>query len=303
MSWKILFSFGFIYLSLLINPSTPQLALPSPSPISEIQPSLAIYSPTGNPPCFVLPTSTSNSPASYNSKDFVIIAGGHGAWLVPRVVFITHSFKENGDTPWLHVLKNAILQAQPQTTVVLVGWGGGADSPFIKYDKAAGNIKSVGAWLGDIADELKRLHPHLHIWGIGNSLGAHLLGVAGRRSRAWDRITGIDPAAPLFHGERNKDVRLQIGDANLVDVIHSDGCSSKTTPNCWVALNNHYALLEPMGTIDFYPGYGELNPTQSPMDIDKSHTRGVYLFIVSVMNKGLFRTNMTLEGNRIKKQN
>lgn len=33
------------------------------------------------------------------------------------------------------------------------------------------------------------------IWGIAHSLGAHLLGLAGRHSgHAFDRITGLDPA-------------------------------------------------------------------------------------------------------------
>jgi len=122
------------------------------------------------------------------------MAGGHGAFDTSRVVFVTHGYKDSADSKWMHVLKNVLIAApmpKPQQTVILVGWGGGANLPHLEYKKAAGNIRSVGAWLGDFVDELRKMHPRLKIWGIGHSLGAHLMGYAGKKAPGgFDRITG-----------------------------------------------------------------------------------------------------------------
>jgi hypothetical protein len=228
------------------------------------------------------------------------MAGGHGAWDTSRVVFVTHGFKDSVESRGMHVLKNALLaspQPKPPQTVVLVGWGGGANLPHLEYKKAAGNIRSIGAWLGDVVEELRRMHPRLKIWGIGHSLGAHLMGYAARKSSGgFDRITGLDPAGPLFD-DKNEDLRISRMDAAVVDIIHSDGCLQSKNPKCWVEPNNHYALIQSLGTIDFYPNYGVLNPTTRPIDIQGSHRRAVDLFIISVLHKGLFKTNETLDGS------
>lgn len=64
--------------------------------------------------------------------------------------------------------------------------------------------------------ELSRVHL------IGFSLGAHVSGFAGSDSPGLKRITGLDPAGPLFEAQHPK-ARLDSSDANFVDVIHSNG--------------------------------------------------------------------------------
>lgn len=60
---------------------------------------------------------------------------------------------------------------------------------------------------------------------IGHSLGAHTAGYAGEKLRGnIGRITGLDPAEPYFQGMPSH-VRLDYTDAQLVDVIHTDGKS------------------------------------------------------------------------------
>lgn len=59
---------------------------------------------------------------------------------------------------------------------------------------------------------------------IGHSLGAHTAGYAGERIDKLGRITGLDPAEPYFQGMPEQ-VRLDPNDADLVDVIHTDGSS------------------------------------------------------------------------------
>lgn len=68
-------------------------------------------------------------------------------------------------------------------------------------------------------------HKHLNlikVHFIGFSLGAHVSGFAGSELPGLKRITGLDPAGPLFESQHIK-ARLDSGDANFVDVIHSNG--------------------------------------------------------------------------------
>ncbi|XP_047111831.1 pancreatic triacylglycerol lipase-like [Schistocerca piceifrons] len=82
---------------------------------------------------------------------------------------------------------------------------------------------------------------------VGHSLGAHVCGVAGNRVTAGrlNRITGMDPAAPLFGIESTAD-RLDASDASFVQVIHT----SIVFPG-W---------KDAMGSIDFYPNGGSSKP-------------------------------------------
>ena len=77
---------------------------------------------------------------------------------------------------------------------------------------------------------------------IGHSLGAHLLGYAARnlkRSKiVIDRITGLDPAEPLFETVHRIPKRLSREDANFVDIIHSDGAKD---------LNGGFGLHDAIG--------------------------------------------------------
>ncbi len=64
---------------------------------------------------------------------------------------------------------------------------------------------------------------------IGHSLGSHIAGYIGetlreRRLGVLGRITGLDPAEPLFQS-MPEFVRLDPGDAEFVDAIHTDAKS------------------------------------------------------------------------------
>ena len=59
---------------------------------------------------------------------------------------------------------------------------------------------------------------------IGHSLGAQTAGYVGSRVPGLGRITGLDPAEPGFQ-YMAPEVRLDPGDAQFVDVIHSDARS------------------------------------------------------------------------------
>lgn len=76
---------------------------------------------------------------------------------------------------------------------------------------------------------------------IGHSLGAHIAGNIGRYfNGTLGRVTGLDPALPLFAADANDG--LQSNAAIFVDVIHTG-----------------YPVFgdnTPRGTVDFYPNYG-----------------------------------------------
>lgn len=76
---------------------------------------------------------------------------------------------------------------------------------------------------------------HVHL--IGHSLGAHTAGYAGERIEGLGRITGLDPAEPYFQGMPSHS-RLDPSDAQLVDVIHTDGSSIFLLGKCGALYNN-----------------------------------------------------------------
>lgn len=87
---------------------------------------------------------------------------------------------------------------------------------------------------------------------IGHSLGAHVAGFAGKRVQNLTglripRITGLDPAGPLFDGFWvSQEERLHEDDAEVVVALHTDSGAA--------------GFEDSIGTIDFYPNGG--NPPQ-----------------------------------------
>lgn len=85
---------------------------------------------------------------------------------------------------------------------------------------------------------------NIHI--MGHSLGAQVAGFIGqttldRIGRKIHRITGLDPAGPVF-ATLPTSQRLSKDDADIVVVVHSDGGA--------------LGLYRTSGTIDFYPNGG-----------------------------------------------
>lgn len=122
----------------------------------------------------------------------------------------------------------------------------------------------------------------LHI--VGHSLGAQLAGFVGREiirqsggKRKIKRITGLDPAFPLFYPGWLVG-HISENDAELVDVMHTDGII--------------YGTPFQTGTVDFYPNGGSIFQPGCPprgriMSVEDqcAHMRAVELFAESVKNK------------------
>jgi hypothetical protein len=127
------------------------------------------------------------------------------------------------------------------------------------YHQAAANTRSIGAALARVAEDIQATNstiPYTHC--IGHSLGAHACGFMGKALKQiselpLDRITGLDPAGPLFLQSdfASKSLlgagatHLTKDDAIFVDTIHTD--------STWLG------SFEKTGDLDFYVGSHQEN--------------------------------------------
>ncbi|CAL4086513.1 unnamed protein product, partial [Meganyctiphanes norvegica] len=176
---------------------------------------------------------------------------------LPMVV-VAHGYTESANTSmWMHHIKDKWMKKEPMN-VILVEWYILAAS--YRYDYAANNARFVGT---ELAKLLKFLQSYTglpmsatHI--IGFSLGAHLAGVAGYHLDNLARITGLDPAGPLFY-DLELHERLDPLDAEFVDVIHT---------NAGAVLTGHFGFEYPVGHVDFFMNGGSSQNGCPPFIMD-----------------------------------
>ncbi|XP_060604009.1 inactive pancreatic lipase-related protein 1-like isoform X2 [Ruditapes philippinarum] len=204
---------------------------------------------------------------------------------------LIHGFMSSKDTsPVIANLSVAFLK-QGDYNVIGVDWSKGAKK---LYPKAVANTRLVGAvvaqlikvLLGKFEMDVKTLHV------IGHSLGAHTAGYVGTRIPGIPRITGLDPAGPLFT-KTDPAVHLDPSDALFVDAIHSDGAPIEDAG---------FGTLSQLGHMDFYPNGGQIQPgcpppvkttveqlltfqfTKAFDSVSCAHDRAIWYFIESVLN-------------------
>uniref|UniRef100_T1IMD4 Lipase domain-containing protein n=1 Tax=Strigamia maritima TaxID=126957 RepID=T1IMD4_STRMM len=159
---------------------------------------------------------------------------------------IIHGFGSSCRRLWAREMKEALLKSD-NINILCVEWESGASLP--NYVQAAANTKLVGRQLALLIAELtaRGITDPSQVHLIGFSLGAHVAGFTGKQVANISRISGLDPAAPLFEGYGSQ-FRLDPGDARFVDVIHSNGDR---------LLKGGLGAFEPMGHVDFYPNGGK----------------------------------------------
>ncbi|KAL0901747.1 hypothetical protein ABMA27_006925 [Loxostege sticticalis] len=173
----------------------------------------------------------------------------------------------------INSVRNSHYRANRGLVVIVHGWRSTGDSPVNTmvrdYYRAANSVPSVGNHLGDFLTWLIRNGGgnwgNVHL--VGFSLGAHIVGNAGRRANGTpSRVTGLDPAGPRFDGSN---VRLQRNAGRYVEVIHTEGAAT--------------GIFNPSGHTDFYPNGGRhVQPGCSSVRPDCSHSRAYELFAASV---------------------
>lgn len=209
-----------------------------------------------------------------------------------RTIFITHGFTDTVKSGWALQMKDALLN-KDDLNVITVDWSRGTRG--IRYDKSTANTRVVGATVGKMVEALMKNAGvslgNVHL--IGHSLGAQIMGYAGKELRHLGqvgRITGLDPAGLNFERYSNE-VKLDPSDAAFVDVIHTDGAS---------LLEMAFGIRIPNGHADFYPNGGRNQPgckrnwwdnirnmftgkiSVIASSVGCSHSRAIHFFIESI---------------------
>ncbi|XP_017771250.1 PREDICTED: uncharacterized protein LOC108558749 [Nicrophorus vespilloides] len=192
---------------------------------------------SGNPPGEV--------PFHNLTDAFVWAKQGFNNSLTTKVMI--HGFGSDCTHIWVYEMRSALMAVE-EANVICVDWGNGALLP--NYVKATANTRLVGKQLAmllrglveQVGFSLRKMHL------IGFSLGAHVAGFAGAELGNLSRITGLDPAGPLFESQDPR-ARLDQTDADFVDVIHSNGEN---------LILGGLGSWQPMGHVDFYPNGGRM---------------------------------------------
>ncbi|XP_063530739.1 lipoprotein lipase-like [Cydia strobilella] len=159
------------------------------------------------------------------------------------VKLVTHGWKSSAEDSVVMGIKESYLKNK-DVAVIGIDWSDTAKDYL--YPLVAEYIGDVGAYVGQFLDAFCHLYNvsggRLHL--IGHSLGAHVMGIAASKTNVTiARITGLDPARPLFEfPKKPKALSLDASDAEFVDVIHS--CSGVL------------GVQNPIGNVDYYPNSG-----------------------------------------------
>lgn len=164
-----------------------------------------------------------------------------------RTIILVHGWRCSGNSTEAFEAKNSFINAGDYN-VIVVDY---AKYAYLMYPIACKKGSKVGAYIGQV---LVSLYEHnkirledIHIFGA--SLGGHVSGFVGKAVKSLSgkkvgRITGLDPAGPVFEIPvlLEKEKRLYKDDALFTDIIHTGGG----------ALGFRQAL----GHADFYPNGG-----------------------------------------------
>ncbi|XP_032674863.1 uncharacterized protein LOC116845832 isoform X2 [Odontomachus brunneus] len=183
---------------------------------------------------------------------------------------IIHGYNSDMQLSYLVDIRNEYLK-RGSYNLIAVDWHRLAVTPC--YPVAVHNIPHVGDCLAQMVERL-RDYEATDIHMIGFSLGAHVPAFAANTLRPYQlpRITGLDPAMPLFVTV-NKDEKLDASDAEFVDVLHT---------NAFIQ-----GKIEPSGHIDFYMNGGVNQPgcweQRNPFGCD--HHRAASYFAESINSR------------------
>ncbi|CAB3364845.1 Hypothetical predicted protein [Cloeon dipterum] len=195
--------------------------------------------------------------------------------------FLIHGYTGNKDYAPNPEIRPALLK-HGEYNVISVDWGKLAQSPC--YIQATSNVEAAGKCTAHLIEVLVKNYnvPFKSIHLIGFSLGAQVTGQVAKYLRnnkvgKLRRITGLDPAMPLF-ATLSRDTVLDRSDAHFVDVIHTNaGNKGKLGPN---------------GHVDFYVNGGTVQPGCAGPEVydtaSCSHARAPIIYAESIDSESGF---------------
>ncbi|VEN53807.1 unnamed protein product [Callosobruchus maculatus] len=170
---------------------------------------------------------------------------------------ITHGWTSKGLLADCAEIRDAYLETHDYNVIVYDWYAIGGDCDYI--GKVLPRMEEVGAYyakfLEYLVENLGADPKDIHL--IGHSLGAHVIGFAGRRlknGKKLGRITGLDPAGPGFDYFRTQSSGefLNANDAEFVDAIHT----GLQYPPHWFGFGSNRIAAH----ADFYPNGGACQP-------------------------------------------
>ncbi|XP_041483674.1 inactive pancreatic lipase-related protein 1-like [Lytechinus variegatus] len=181
-------------------------------------------------------------------------------------------------------LKEAFLDEG--NNVIMVNWSQAAN--LTNYAQARADARVVGFQVAHvisyIVNNTSATYDQMHL--IGGGMGAHVAGYAGSTGQQMARITGLDPAGSEGNPEtfglsggpsRGQQCRLDITDAEYVDIIHTNAHSGLD--------GGYIGLPFQLGHQDFFVNNGINQPGCNEHGEDEevcNHGRALDYFIESV---------------------
>ncbi|KAK4886939.1 hypothetical protein RN001_003210 [Aquatica leii] len=166
-----------------------------------------------------------------------------------KLIVIIHGWLADAFAYGMQDLKNAYLKRY-NCNVIIVDWKSISHN---LYSTAVCKLPKIAKHVVDLLVVLRKQaeisSSHIHI--IGHSLGGQMCGLIGqkyfrRTKEKIDRLTGLDPAGPLYEN-KPIDKRIDSTDAVFVDIYHTNGGMFGYYGNC--------------GTADIYIYCGSTQPT------------------------------------------
>ncbi|XP_014285076.1 pancreatic lipase-related protein 2 isoform X4 [Halyomorpha halys] len=155
-------------------------------------------------------------------------------------VFFIHGFYESVDSMSVRNVLNGYLE-RGDHNVLLLDW---SVVGRLNYLQDYIYLKNIAERASKALQSMERLglirQEDLHI--VGNSMGAHLAALVARNLGSVRRLTGLDPAGPLFKWKIIRNSEICKNDATFVDIIHT--------------AMSRFGMRGKCGDVDFYPNGG-----------------------------------------------
>lgn len=189
---------------------------------------------------------------------------------------LIHGFQDSALDAGFQLIKNNYLEHNDYN-VWIFDWSVVAAGPPMNYESVVKRMEATGACMAKFVKEIiKAGTKDIHL--IGHSLGAHMTGYIAenlnliiRKDYKVARITGLDPAFPLFRVGQKQSRVLSKDDADFVDILHTNG--------------QFFGQTEAIGHVDFYLNGGFNQPLCNQFGNVCNHMSAMTYFAESIKTK------------------